>query len=202
MLTASLKVQPQAPDLSLPEARDLARTVSVRVRWRGATHNVSNRIIFGRTRAECPAFVAADFPSPVASFASIFFAHDASVAWMTTHRASHPEGYIQPFRHFLVGRQIFETCNLHADLDLARLTRQNRTNTMTTAKKSAAKKATTGGAKPAAKRMGRPPKGDVARTVALTLRLTPAERAELDEAAEHRGLTVTDFVVAAMRAYR
>lgn len=91
-------------------------------------------------------------------------------------------------------------CILHAYL-VSRLA-SRYTRRMATAKKSAAKKAATSGARPAAKRMGRPPKGDVARTVALTLRLTPAERSELDTAAERCGLTVTDFVVAAMRAYR
>lgn len=72
---------------------------------------------------------------------------------------------------------------------------------MATAKKTS-KRATTKAARPAAKRMGRPPKGDEPRNARLELRLSDAERAELAALAAGAGLTITDYLLAAARAYR
>lgn len=72
----------------------------------------------------------------------------------------------------------------------------------------ATKKATTKAAKAspanaAKKRMGRPPKREEdRRTASLTLRLHPSERLELREAAATFGMTVTDFVLVAVREKR
>lgn len=56
--------------------------------------------------------------------------------------------------------------------------------------------------KSAAKRMGRPIRGDEPRSARLVVALTPSERARLEAIAEAEGCTLTDAVVAAITTYR
>ena len=71
-----------------------------------------------------------------------------------------------------------------------------------TAKKPTASQATKGTPRAAKPKMGRPPKGPESRTDRLGIRLSPTERAELDEIAARYGMPLTDLLLAAARAYR